>query len=60
VRLLRIIGIVVVLLVVAWLAILDMSYTPRQKFGRCRIVGDHETVADNCVPYCPPRPSECG
>lgn len=26
----------------------------------CKIVGDHEIVTRHCIPYCPPRPSECG
>lgn len=58
---LRTIGIIVLIVVLGWLFVLDLSYTPEQKFGqRCRIVGDHEQVTGNCVPYCPPRPSECG
>ena len=27
---------------------------------RCRIVGDHEIDDHRCIPYCPPKPSECG
>lgn len=50
----------IMFLILAILFILDLSYTPEQKFGRCRIVGDHEFVTAHCVPYCPPRPSECG
>lgn len=49
--------------ILAFLFVLDLSYTPSQKYGageRCQIIGDHEVVANNCVPYCPPRPSECG
>jgi hypothetical protein len=26
---------------------------------RCKIVGDREYVTGNCIPYCPPHPSEC-
>lgn len=53
----------IVFLVLAVLFILDLSFTPDQKFGNrsaCRIVGDHEYVTGRCIPYCPPRPSECG
>jgi hypothetical protein len=31
-----------------------------QPTRRCTIIGDHETVDNSCIPYCPPRPSECG
>lgn len=27
---------------------------------RCRIIGDHEIDNGRCIPYCPPKPSECG
>lgn len=33
---------------------------PRSATGACRIVGDHEFNDGHCIPYCPPRPSECG
>lgn len=31
-----------------------------QPTERCKIVGDHEIVTNSCIPYCPPKPSECG
>lgn len=32
---------------------------PMKEPQRCRIVGDREYVEGNCIPYCPPHPSEC-
>jgi hypothetical protein len=31
-----------------------------QPVPRCKIVGDREFNTGRCIPYCPPRPSDCG
>lgn len=37
-----------------------VAYRASQPMPRCEIIGDHEIVTGHCIPYCPPKPSECG